>query len=84
MTILQSLPRIHVFPSYNLCIDSSSFERLQEIDCPRKAARKPVTRDAGGMSYALMKHPQGLLCQASGSYLGWLYTTIPKTSRDPG
>lgn len=24
---------------------------------------KPVTRKAGGMSYALMKHPQGLLCQ---------------------
>eukprot|EP00438_Fugacium_kawagutii_P009449 Skav202060 [mRNA] locus=scaffold1138:550298:555328:- [translate_table: standard] len=24
---------------------------------------KPVTRKAGGMSYALMKHPQGLLCE---------------------
>ena len=24
---------------------------------------KPVTRAAGGMSYALMKHPQGLLCE---------------------
>jgi len=24
---------------------------------------KPVTRAAGGMSYALMKHPEGLLCE---------------------
>eukprot|EP00435_Cladocopium_sp_Y103_P016088 s32_g4.t1 len=24
---------------------------------------KPLTREAGGMSYALMKHPDGLLCQ---------------------
>ena len=35
---------------------------------------KPLTQAAGGMSYALMKHPEGLLCQARRMWAGSDYS----------
>ena len=44
---------------------------------------KPLTSAAGGMSYALMKHPQGLLCEvfishawAEGRELSWVFEGV--------
>ena len=36
----------------------------------------PRTRAAGGMSYALMKHPNGLECEAPSSHSQWFFAMI--------
>ena len=46
-----------VFPVYHFTDQGPDLYEVNEYFV------KPLTRAAGGMSYALMKHPQGLLCE---------------------